>query len=52
MKNNSINNEELKILEQSVIEEMKKVKISLPSFKLLKIVEIRDMFLDSLKDKK
>ena len=50
--NNAMNNEELKRLGQSVTEEMKKVKISLPLFELLKVTEIRDTFLDSLKDNK
>ena len=31
---------------------MKKIKISLPLFELLKVVEIRDTFLNNLKDNK
>ena len=45
-----VNNDELKRLGQNVIEEMKKIKISLPLFKLLKVTEIRDTFLNNLKD--
>lgn len=44
-----MNNEELKRLGKSVTKEMKKVKINLPLFELLKIAKIRDTFLDSLK---
>ena len=50
--NNTVNNEELKKLGQSVTEEMRKIKISLPLFELLKIAEVRDTFLNNLKDNK
>ena len=46
-----MNNDELNRLGQNVIEEMKKIKISLPLFELLKVTEIKETFLNNLKDK-
>jgi hypothetical protein len=47
-----MDSEELRKLGQSVAEEMKKIKVSLPLFELLRVAEIRDTFMNSLKDGK
>lgn len=42
--------EELKRLSSYVLEEFKKIKVRLPMFELMKIIEIRDTMLGSLSD--